>query len=799
MELETFLGDFGLDVVGTADNGLRAVDLAARHRPDLIMMDVVIKGSMDGIEAARRIRATLDVPVIFLTAYGDEATLERAKSTAPYGYLLKPYRPDALRAAVTVGLYKHRLELQLKASEQWFAKTLHCLTDGVIATDPQSNVKFMNPVAEALTGFDAARAMGRALSEVVSLIDEDSKQPLVPTLGEAFDMGAAVTPRGAVLRREGRADVSIDESAAPIRDDDDRVLGGVVVLRDVSERKRMEEALLSSEERFHSAFDQAAIGMALVSTAGEILQANRAMASMLGYEEAGLRGRTLSSLSHPEHVDVERPILAVLDAEERPAIQLEKLFLHREGHSLWMHMNASVVRDLRRNPVCFIVQMQDITARKAAEGRLEYLAHFDTLTGLRNRGSFQLQLSAAIAAAHRTHGTFAVLFLDLDGFKHVNDSLGHHVGDALLQEVGTRLRSAVRGNDVIGRTGGDEFVVLAEGVGADSVGGVARKLLDAVSRPYQVEGREVSLTGSIGVSFFPSDGDNVDELLRNADSAMYRAKDLGRNQFALYDVDLTRRAFERLHLESALRQALGRGEFLLYYQPIVADGRPRSMEALLRWQHRERGLVRPELFIGLVEEMGLLPDIGDWVVVAACRQLRSWRDTGFELESVAVNVSFSQLARRGFVELVDRALVESRLEGRDLEVEITETSAMRDPETTVRTLRALRERGVLVSIDDFGTGFSSLAHLSRLPVNRLKIDRSFVHLLPRDENAAAVVTSIAALGHALGLAIVAEGVESAEQETFLLAQHVGELQGFRFARPMPPLEASAYLGPRPKG
>ncbi|MDH4189284.1 MAG: EAL domain-containing protein [Betaproteobacteria bacterium] len=664
MELAELLRECGLEVVGSAASGELAIAEALDKRPDLVMMDIMIKGPMDGIEAATRIRAKLDVPVVFLTAYGDPATLERAKRVAPYGYLLKPYRPDALRATVGVALYKHQLE------------------------------------------------------------------------------------------------------------------------------RRLHE----SEARFHGAFDHAAIGMALVARSGRFLQVNRAMSKLFGWSAEELLASNLAALARAEDRELDQSLFAKLDAGDRPSAQLERVFMHRNGDAVWMQMSASVVRDHEHRPAYYVVQLQDIHARKIAEERLHYLAHFDPLTGLENRASLHSRLEQAMSLAQRNRRHLAVVFADLDGFKLINDSYGHRTGDALLRQVGERLKRTLRAEDLIARIGGDEFVVVISDAASDEViGVVARKIIDALSRPYLVEGREVVVTASLGIGIYPSDGENCAQLLRNADSAMYHSKELGKNRFCFYNENLTRRAVERVTLETALRQALPRGEFRLVYQPIIENGQPLSAEALLRWDHPERGAIAPDVFIPIAEETHLLPAIGDWVLRSACAQLRRWRDEGMYLQRVAVNVSFQHLVGPGFSGVVEAALDESGLDGASLEIEITESSAMQDPERTIRVLQALRARGVLVSIDDFGTGYSSLSHLARLPLNRVKIDRSFVRDLPSGAAAAAVVGAIAALGRTLALNVVAEGVENAEQAAFLDGEKINEMQGFHFSKPLSPQALSAFV------
>jgi len=440
------------------------------------------------------------------------------------------------------------------------------------------------------------------------------------------------------------------------------------------------------------------------------------------------------------------------------------------------------------------VQLQDISARKVAEERLFQLANFDSLTGLSNRATLQDRLDSMIAGSRR-HGTdMALMYLDLDGFKHVNDSLGHRAGDELLQQVAFRLKQIVRAEDFVARLGGDEFLVAMGDVARGELAGVvAEKIVEALTAPYHIDGREVIVTASVGISVFPGDADTSATLLRNADSAMYHAKELGKNRFCFYRSELTEKAIERLNIENSLRRALPRGEFRVFYQPIVKDGRTEAMEALLRWQHPQRGLLLPAAFLSLAEETGLLNEIGAWVLRDACRQMREWQIAGLGLRRVAVNVSFGQLLDPGFRSVVERALAYSGLDAGCLEIEITETSIMKDLDRAVETLEALRALGVSISIDNFGTGFSSLSHLTRFSVHCVKIDRLFVGNLPRDRSAVAVVNAIAALGRTLALEVVAEGVESAEQEAFLRGQDVVAMQGYHFAKPMPAGEAAAFL------
>jgi len=433
---------------------------------------------------------------------------------------------------------------------------------------------------------------------------------------------------------------------------------------------------------------------------------------------------------------------------------------------------------------------QELAERKQAEERLRYQATHDDLTGLANRTLLQDRLDQSIHYANRSQRLLAVLLLDLDRFKIINDSLGHGAGDELLRGAARRLEQAVREADTVARMGGDEFVILlAEVAEADDVGLVAKKILENLTRPYLIGGREITVTASLGVSLYPRDGADAATLLRNADVAMYRAKEEG-DTFCFYAPAMNKRMHETLELEADLRCALERGEFLLHYQPKVdlASGEITGAEALLRWQHPQRGLVAPGMFIPLAEETGLIIPIGEWVLATACAQVRAWQLQGLATVPVAVNLSARQFRKADLAEMVHRVLRESGLAPRLLELELTESMIMREPQAAAVTMQQLKALGVKLALDDFGTGYSSLNYLRRFPVDYLKIDRSFISDAASDPSAAAVATSIVAIAHSLGLHAIAEGVETREQLEFLRDCGCDSLQGYYFSRPVPAAE-----------
>jgi diguanylate cyclase (GGDEF)-like protein len=401
---------------------------------------------------------------------------------------------------------------------------------------------------------------------------------------------------------------------------------------------------------------------------------------------------------------------------------------------------------------------------------------------------FSQRLSHAIAQARRNGTQLAVLFIDLDRFKNINDTLGHEAGDNVLKGVAERLHECLRESDTVGRLSGDEFVVLLEGMSQSMhCADVAQKVLTAVARPFALGTQEFHLTASIGISTYPADSEDVQSLLKNADVAMYRAKELGKNNFQFYSAQMNVHTLERLALESSLRGALERNEFVLHYQPKVdiRSGRIIGMEALVRWQHPTKGLIPPMQFIPLAEETGLIVPIGEWVLRTACARNKSWQEQGLPPLCIAVNLSARQFAYENLVQDVARVLNETGLDATLLEIEITESMVMHDPEHAIELLNKLKAMGINISIDDFGTGYSSLSYLKRFPIDSLKIDRSFIKDLPLDGNDAAITRAIIAMAHGLKLKVIAEGTETGEQLSFLRADECDEMQGFYFSKPLP--------------
>ena len=442
---------------------------------------------------------------------------------------------------------------------------------------------------------------------------------------------------------------------------------------------------------------------------------------------------------------------------------------------------------------------RDVTQAMLSELKVQELARFDSLTGLPNRSMFLTELERAIARARRQGSAFAVCFIDLDRFKVINDTLGHSAGDELLCIMAGRLRAVLREADTVARLGGDEFVVLVEGdASIAQLTGVAEKLLTAIAEPLTIHGCSFLVTGSIGLGVYPSDGEDAATLLKHADAAMYLAKDKGKNNIQFFTAELAELAARQFALETDLRLALQRGELALHYQPKidVASGRMHSVEALVRWHHPTRGMVMPDDFIPLAEERGLMVPIGRWVVHAACRQIREWRNAGLDAPPVAVNLSARQFATESLLDDIFDALVQHSLSPSDLEIELTEGVLMADPERATHVLQRLHTMGVRISIDDFGTGYSSLSYLKRFPARTVKIDRSFIAGLPGNGEDHAITQAVIAMAHSLGLGVVAEGVETEAQLKMLRELGCDEAQGFLLGHPVPGADLAARLGPR---
>jgi diguanylate cyclase (GGDEF)-like protein/PAS domain S-box-containing protein len=787
MDLDGQLHDMGYQVCGCVDNGHDAIDRARADKPDLILMDIVLKGDMDGIAAASVIGSELHIPVLFLTAYSDDQTVERAANTWPYGYLTKPFQNRELRAGIEVALRKAGLERALRNSERWLSSVLRGVGDAVIATGADGVIRLVNPAAERLLGCDAKTLQGRVPRDVIRLEDAGGAAPLALAANELA--GAAV-----LVTRDG-ARVPVDVSAGPIADEQGQPLGAAMVLHDMRERVRAEQRLARSEHRFRSAFDNAPLGVALVGMDNRFVRVNHALCRLLGTEAGQLVGTDQAGFGDASDIAIEKEFQRDLLSGRSAAVQFERRYRRRDGRVLWALVSASLL-PANDEPQYFLVQVNDLTERKRAEDELARLAHHDALTGVANRTLLGEEVERAIVLARRHQRRLAVVFIDLDYFKHINDSLGHEAGDTVLKTIALRLAGAVRESDIVGRMGGDEFVVvLADVDDTRDVLALTDKLRAECGRPVTLEGHEIQLAASMGVSLFPDDAQDFRTLLRFADSALYHAKGEGRDNVQFYLPELTVRMEMRMRLAAGLRVALERHELELYYQPIVSisDNRPAAAEALIRWNHPELGLLLPDTFLPVLNELSMGEAVGAWAIGEACRRAVLWNAGRAVPLRVGVNVTAAQFKSGALVPTVERALRDAGLAGEHLCIEITEQNLLTDSERNRATIGALKALGVHVAIDDFGTGYSSLSYISRFRPTELKIDQSLVADVDTDAERAALVIAALAMARSLKLEVVTEGVETEAELAFLRANGCDMAQGFLYARPCPAAQFDDWL------
>jgi diguanylate cyclase (GGDEF)-like protein len=566
------------------------------------------------------------------------------------------------------------------------------------------------------------------------------------------------------------------------------------MIRDITEQEHRKTEALAAQSQLKATLDAIPDLLFELDLNGRCHDYHSARTDLPTAPVEDLLGKKISDILPSAAVDI--IVSALLEAQEKGLSSGKQLELEFAQGKLWFELSVSRKHVDPGHDSRFIVLARDITERKASERRILNLAHYDSLTGLPNRALLADRMRVAIKYAERQSTRLAVLFVDLDRFKPINDSLGHDIGDQLLKAAAQRMQMSVRSVDTVSRVGGDEFVVLLSQIGTtEDAARVADKLITGLSQPYGVEGHELQVTASVGICIYPDNGTQPNVLLRNADASMYSAKEGGRNRYQFYSEDMTVRAIERLSLEHDLRGAAQRGEIFTVYQPQIelATNRVIGAEVLMRWRHPTQGLIAPARFIPIAEDSGLILVIGEWILVEACRQAQQWRDRGLLDASISVNVSAIQFRQNDFVRVVERAINVSGISPDCLELELTESVVMQGIDSTEQKLQELDALGVKVAIDDFGTGYSSLSYLQQFTVDRLKIDQSFVRDLPGNIDAAAIATAIVAMGLSLGLRIIAEGVETEAQAEFLQSVLCKEGQGYLYARPMEADEFEAWV------
>lgn len=581
----------------------------------------------------------------------------------------------------------------------------------------------------------------------------------------------------------------VSERGLGIVDENGQHLAIEGFIQDITDRVCTHNALHEVLRRYRSIFEHATEGIFQTAPNGCYIDANPALARIYHYATPEVMIAALQDIQHQLYVDPSRrdEFMRIMSISGFVR-NFESQVYRQDGGIIWISENARAVKNENGEIQFYEGTVVDITERKNHEEALQHQANHDTLTNLPNRILLMDRIESAINKAKYEAQKVAIVFVDLDHFKLINDSLGHHVGDRLLLEISSRLSACIRSQDTVARLGGDEFIlVLTEQIDEPNVAKIIQRLLDSIAEPWINDQHEYSLSCSIGISCFPRDGDTAEALLQCADAAMYKAKDAGRNTFHLYQPELSTAATGRLELINDLRHALENQELRVYYQPRVdaTNGRIVGAEALIRWQHPEKGLIPPDKFIPIAEETGLIIPIGQWVLDEACRQNRAWQDAGLPPICVSVNLSPIQFRQPNLIDSISNTLQQTNLAANFLELELTESFFMQDLERINITITALKALGVALAIDDFGTGYSSLSYLKRFPVNHLKIDKSFVQEIASNPDDAAIVRAIITLGHELGLKVVAEGVETLENYEFMQQHQCDEIQGYYFSRPVP--------------
>ena len=677
-------------------------------------------------------------------------------------------------------------------------KTLIANIDGMVYRchhDSQWTMEFVSDGCLALTGYAPEDLLLNSTISYEKLTHPEDRTRVRGSVNAALAQGHRFDVEYRIITRGG-AERRVWERGIGLYTADGRVIAVEGIVQDISVRESAYRALRDAERRYHSLFDNAIEGIFRTSPDGRYLDANPALARIYGFETPLELMNRLSDIGSQLYVDPSRrqEFIETI-ARQRSVSGFESQVRRSDGRLIWISENARAVYDDTGRLVCFEGTVEDVTELREYKERIERQARRDDLTGLANRSLLRERLQDAVRTSGREDTRFALVFVDLDRFKYINDSLGHHAGDELLCVMAERLAACAPPQTTVARVGGDEFVLLVPGADETAARALTRSILKASSEIWHFKGGEYRVNASVGVALFPDHGRDPDTLLENADAAMYLAKDQGRSTLRFFSAELSQHMVERLEAEQRLREAISRDQLLLHFQPRthLATGRITGAEALVRWQAPGKPLVLPGSFISIAEETGLIVDIGRYVLRAACAQARAWLDAGHVSLVVSVNASPCELQQERYADRVLEALKEFNLPPGCLEIEITESMVVQDAPRLIRMLNRLRDLGVQIAIDDFGTGYSNLRYLQRFPAQRLKIDRSFIADITHNQEDAAIVRAIITLGHSLEMLVVAEGVETIAQLELLRELGCDEVQGFLLSPPLPAAQLEAVL------